>query len=120
MPPALDTNVLAKFGAAYHLQTGRLGTMVAQDGGEIWTLHVIKEPGTDVDKLDTDQVLREFAGCDFEHEILVISRWTPHQVIAKKYREGRVFLAGDAAHQYIPTGGYGMNTGVWPVSDHSP
>lgn len=112
-----DLDVLAKFGAAYHLQTGGLGTMVAQDGKGIWTLHVIQEPGTDVDKLDTDQVLREFAGCDFDYETLVISRWTPHQVIAKKYREGRVFLAGDAAHQYIPTGGYGMNTGVWDAAD---
>ena len=30
---------------------------------------------------------------------------------------GRVFLAGDAAHQYIPTGGYGMNTGIADAVD---
>ena len=38
--------------------------------------------------------------------------WTPHLLIAQRYVEGRVLLAGDAAHQYIPTGGYGMNTGI--------
>ena len=28
------------------------------------------------------------------------------------------FLAGDAAHQYVPTGGYGMNTGVGDAFDY--
>jgi 2-polyprenyl-6-methoxyphenol hydroxylase-like FAD-dependent oxidoreductase len=36
---------------------------------------------------------------------------------APRYGLGRVFLAGDAAHQYIPTGGYGMNTGVGDACD---
>ena len=53
-----------------------------------------------------------FAGCDFDYEILVANAWTPHLVMAVSYGKGRVFLAGDAAHQYIPTGGYGMNTGI--------
>ena len=37
--------------------------------------------------------------------------------MAQRYRKGRVFLAGDAAHQYIPTGGYGMNTGIGDACD---
>ena len=32
-------------------------------------------------------------------------------------REGRVFIAGDAAHLVIPTGGLGMNTGVGDATD---
>ena len=36
---------------------------------------------------------------------------------ADRYRSERVFLAGDSAHQVIPTGGYGMNTGVGDAVD---
>ena len=36
-------------------------------------------------------------------------------LIAKQYRVGRVFLAGDAAHRLPPTGGFGMNTGIQDV-----
>ena len=38
--------------------------------------------------------------------------WTMAALIAKQYRIGRVFLAGDAAHRLPPTGGFGMNTGI--------
>lgn len=109
-------DVLAKFGAAYHLQTG-FGTLISQNGKDIWTLHVVLPPGTDTEKLDAAEMLRTFAGKDFAFEILVANAWTPHLVVAEKYRQGRVFLAGDAAHQFIPTGGYGMNTGVWDAAD---
>jgi hypothetical protein len=37
--------------------------------------------------------------------------------VAESYGIDRVFLAGDAAHQYIPTGGYGMNTGIGDACD---
>lgn len=41
--------------------------------------------------------------------------WTMAALIAKQYRVGRVFLAGDAAHRLPPTGGFGMNTGIQDV-----
>ena len=37
--------------------------------------------------------------------------------VAERYREGRVFLGGDAAHRFPPTGGLGLNTGILDV-DH--
>jgi len=101
-----DYEVLAKFGIAYHLQSGG-GTLIAQDGKEIWTLQAIAPPDS-----DPDELMRRFAGRDFDYEILVANPWRPHMVLAERYREGRVLLAGDAAHQFIPTGGYGMNTGI--------
>lgn len=104
-------DILGKFGIAYHLQTG-LGTIIAQNGKNIWTLQAIVSPDSDPDAL-----LREFVGQDFEYEILVANPWTPHMVLAKNYRAGRVILAGDAAHQVIPTGGYGMNTGIGDAID---
>jgi 2-polyprenyl-6-methoxyphenol hydroxylase-like FAD-dependent oxidoreductase len=33
-------------------------------------------------------------------------------VVAKKFAEGRVFLAGDSAHAFPPSGGFGLNTGI--------
>jgi len=38
--------------------------------------------------------------------------WSAHFVVAESYGHGRVAIAGDAAHQFIPTGGYGMNSGI--------
>ena len=47
-------------------------------------------------------------------KVLVTSSWRSNICIAEKYipSKGRVFLSSDAAHQNIPTGGYGMNTAV--------
>ena len=47
-------------------------------------------------------------------EILVRSVWRPYIAVAQTWTSPgqRVFLAGDAAHQNVPTGGYGMNTGI--------
>ncbi len=50
-------------------------------------------------------------------EVCLINKafWTMAALIAKQYRIGRVFLAGDAAHRLPPTGGFGMNTGIQDV-----
>lgn len=111
-----DMEILGKFGAAYHLQTG-FGTLIAQNGKDIWTLHVVQPPETDLEAIKPTELLEQFAGTEFDYEILVANHWTPHLVVAEEYRNKRVLLAGDAAHQFIPTGGYGMNTGVWDAAD---
>lgn len=45
-------------------------------------------------------------------EILSLDTWSPHVQVAARYRAGRVFLVGDAAHRFPPTGGLGLNTGI--------
>lgn len=45
-------------------------------------------------------------------EILGVSAWEASAIVADRYRDKRLFLAGDAAHEMPPTGGFGMNTGV--------
>lgn len=48
-------------------------------------------------------------------KILGIAPWTASAHVAEQYRCERIFLAGDAAHEMPPTGGFGMNTGVQDV-----
>ena len=52
---------------------------------------------------------------DVDVEIKSIQSWAMHAQVAGHYRIGRVFLAGDAAHRFPPTGGLGLNTGVADV-----
>lgn len=104
-------DVLQRFGIAWHYQTG-FGVLVAQNDVDMWTLHTFWPPEVDRSKFDPRQVVEDWVGCKFDFEVLVANPWSAHYLLAEKYRSGRAFLAGDAAHQYMPTGGYGMNSGV--------
>ena len=60
----------------------------------------------------------EFAvGRPFDFKLVGIEHWHHHQSVAREWRAGRVFLAGDAAHLFVPTGGVGMNTGIGDAID---
>lgn len=105
-------DVLQKFGIAWHYQTPRGATLIAQDDDQFWTLHTIFESKEQMEGIDPRQLVFDELGAEFEMEVLQANRWTPHLCVADHYGRGRVWMAGDATHQYIPTGGYGMNTGV--------
>jgi 2-polyprenyl-6-methoxyphenol hydroxylase-like FAD-dependent oxidoreductase len=49
--------------------------------------------------------------------ILSVDSWSPHVQVAARYRDGRIFLVGDAAHRFPPTGGLGLNTGIQEAQD---
>ena len=65
----------------------------------------------DADAIDPRAFLFEMLGREIDCEIVVANAWRPRLSLAERYGEGRVWLAGDAAHQVIPTGDYAMNTG---------
>jgi 2-polyprenyl-6-methoxyphenol hydroxylase-like FAD-dependent oxidoreductase len=109
-------HLLQRWGIAWHYQSAA-GSLIAQNDRDIWTLQTRWPQDVAPETVNPHVLLREFAGCDFDYEILVANAWTPHLLVAERYGAGRVFLAGDAAHQYIPTGGYGMNTGIGDACD---
>jgi 2-polyprenyl-6-methoxyphenol hydroxylase-like FAD-dependent oxidoreductase len=55
--------------------------------------------------------LRRAVGAQFDVDIRYTGFWDLRFAIAERYRAGRVFIAGDAAHSHPPYGGYGINTG---------
>jgi 2-polyprenyl-6-methoxyphenol hydroxylase-like FAD-dependent oxidoreductase len=58
------------------------------------------------------QFLRTAIGTDIPMELVDVANWQAEATWAERLREGRVFLAGDAAHVVPPNGGFGGNTGV--------
>jgi 2-polyprenyl-6-methoxyphenol hydroxylase-like FAD-dependent oxidoreductase len=51
-------------------------------------------------------VIRSILGVepDFEYELLSCEDWTARRLVASKFRHGRVFICGDAAHLWMPLG----------------
>ena len=62
-------------------------------------------------------MIRKATGIDLPFEILSLDEWVAHRVVADRYRDRRVFLAGDACHLHPPFGGFGMNMGVSDAVD---
>ena len=61
--------------------------------------------------------MRRVGGRDFSYEIINTQSWERREAVVDRYRDRRVFLAGDAAHQNSPTGGLGLHTGLADAVD---
>jgi hypothetical protein len=62
---------------------------------------------------DARRIFSEAMGCEIPIEVLSVTTWTAgHALVAEKFQQGRVFIGGDAAHLFTPTGGLGYNTAV--------
>ncbi|TNE43148.1 MAG: FAD-binding protein [Deltaproteobacteria bacterium] len=67
----------------------------------------------DIDEPFVNDLLQRRLGLSFgAHDITWRSQFVLQQGVARNYRSGRVFIAGDAAHLHSPVGGQGLNTGV--------
>ena len=112
-----DKHKLEPFGPAWHYQSPQHGTLISQDGKNRFTLHSFLLPHETRESVDPYSKVRDFVGEDFDFELIRAMHWDNNLLVADSYRDRRVLLAGDATHQYIPTGGYGMNTGVGDALD---
>ncbi|MEU7073466.1 FAD-dependent monooxygenase [Streptomyces narbonensis] len=64
-----------------------------------------------------ERVVRRAIAPDVPVEVLSDTTWHLTHRVASVYRDGRVFLAGDAAHTLSPSGGFGLATGVGDAAD---
>lgn len=102
-------------GRHYHIAEGPLFPfLILQDSTRHWTLHAAASSDAEM-----AEIFRKSLAMPIEFEMLSVNEWTQHLLCAERYGDGRVFIAGDAAHLVIPTGGLGMNTGVGDAVDLS-
>lgn len=90
---------------------GTWASLMAVDGKTRWRVLLY---GVDEDPsgLDAAAVIRRIVGKDFEFTVDLAKPWVRRAVIADRFQDGRVFLAGNSAHTHLPNGGFGMNTGL--------
>ena len=107
--------------AALHFFVDAAGitrNLVQLDGRELWRLGVSDQELFDhPETVDAQRLITECIGRSIPFELLGVSCWTAHDLVARSYRSGRAFLAGDAAHLNPPSGGFGLNTGMGDVID---
>lgn len=86
---------------------------------EEWTLMFSRPPGNaaELDDAAVVRLVRRTLKLPDAHpmEVLSISRWPVEGTVADRFRVGRVFLVGDAAHRHPPSGALGLNTGIQDV-----
>ncbi len=98
---------------------GMWGNLTVVDGDAYWRL-TVTGPRTQVEAgdFDAEAALRRCLGSDdIPFEIDAVMPWRRSRLVAQRFSEGRIFLAGDAAHVTAPNGGYGMNTGIADAVD---
>jgi 2-polyprenyl-6-methoxyphenol hydroxylase-like FAD-dependent oxidoreductase len=93
----------------YNIANAAGAALVTQDRPDHYGLHA---RASAVAGLSPQQIVDEAVGRSVAARFHHVGEWTPRLAVAERYGEGRVFLAGDAAHQFIPTGGFGLNTGI--------
>jgi 2-polyprenyl-6-methoxyphenol hydroxylase-like FAD-dependent oxidoreductase len=94
----------------------RRSFFIAVDGKSEFVFHTQLKPGEDRDAITETQARAMFAACmgrPIDFEILSRTSWTAgFTLVADRLQAGRMFIAGDAAHLFTPTGGLGYNTAI--------
>ncbi|MCY0941506.1 FAD-dependent oxidoreductase [Streptomyces antarcticus] len=94
------------------------GALLPVDNAERWVFHAPLHPDRGETTEDfTDErcvahIRRAIGAPDLDVEITGKAPWHAAERVARRYGSGRVFLAGDSAHEMSPTGAFGSNTGI--------
>ena len=97
------------------------GTLIAYDIEKTWVL--MHPCGPDVTQDDFDEatcraaILSAVGAPVPDLAIKGVRAWKMSAQVARRYRDGKVFLAGDAGHRFPPTGGLGLNTGIGDIDN---
>jgi len=85
--------------------------LITLDGRDEYMTH--SALGSNTDSAQLAAVVARALACDVDIKVLTMAPWTAGRaLVADRFGSGRVFLCGDSAHLFTPTGGLGMNTGV--------
>ena len=99
------------------------GLFASINNSDIWTFHISYDPAKGEKPADypaerVQELLRLAIGIpDLKIQVKSILPWQPSDRVAEKLQHGRIFLAGDAAHQMTPYAGQGGTTGIADVYD---
>ena len=112
---------LLPFRPALHFWTVNDATpsyMGPADRSGLWWLQATAiDQAVDLAKVDPKDVVAGALGERIPVEIVNVDPWRAHAMTAEHVREGRIFLAGDAAHVHSPMGAHGMNQGIGDAVD---
>jgi FAD binding domain len=97
--------------AIYNADPG-FGGIFALDGREHWLCHTGFPAAEATGGVNPHKLICQMVGAEIEVEILQVIRWTARALVANRFRQGRVLLAGDPAHLWVPAAGFGMNSGI--------
>ena len=101
-------------GRHYHVADAKATFLIVQDSTRHFTLHATADSDAEMATL-----FEKTDAMPMKYEMLSVGQWKQNLLLADNYFQGRVFLAGDAVHLVIPTGGLGMNSGVGDAIDLS-
>ena len=101
-------------GRHYHVADAHSTFLIVQDSTRHFTLHSVVDSDDDMKTM-----FEKAVAMPVNYEMLSCVPWRQNLLLADRYGHGRVFLAGDAVHLVIPTGGLGMNSGVGDAIDLS-
>ncbi|MCK1369073.1 FAD-dependent oxidoreductase [Bradyrhizobium sp. 62] len=94
----------------------RRAFMASVNGRDEFAFHTQLRPDEDESAITIDEAKAAFqraCGAPIDCEVLSFLTWTAgHALVANGMQRGRVFLGGDAAHLFTPTGGLGYNTAI--------
>jgi putative polyketide hydroxylase len=93
------------------------GVFISMDGRKRYVFHVRMDPSRERAEDFTVErcqaLLRAAIGSDdVDVDVVKVGHWLMSGQLAERYRQDDVFLVGDSAHRFPPTGGFGMNTGA--------
>jgi hypothetical protein len=114
-PALIDLQQHANAWGTGAINPRRSGMVYAIDGRERWLVHNYMQPGeADFDAVDRDACIRTIlgVGAEFNYDIISKEDWYGRRLIANRFRDRCAFIAGDAAHIWVPYAGYGMNAGI--------
>lgn len=99
-------------GRHYHVVDTQATQLILQDDTRHFTLHSVVEKDEDMAAM-----FEKTIAMPLSYEMQWVGEWRQNLLLAERYADRRVFLAGDAVHLVIPTGGLGMNSGVGDAVD---